>query len=77
MSQHITFLDRSAALDSISHLLPVRVELPSLQTLRIEDSTPSSDDNNLQNTSDQSSILKSTDNERDDKSDAIIDGEMP
>lgn len=81
MSQHITFLDRSAALDSISHLLPVRVELTSLQTLRIEDSTPHSDDSRIQNTSEQSEIrnqliLKDTGRD-DDKSGAMIDEEMP
>lgn len=35
--QHITFLDRTVVLDSISHLLPVKVELPPLQNLHVSE----------------------------------------
>ncbi|XP_034242696.1 conserved oligomeric Golgi complex subunit 8 isoform X2 [Thrips palmi] len=40
--EHITFLDRSIVLDSISHLLPVKVELPPLQNLHLNEASPPS-----------------------------------
>lgn len=39
--EYITFLDRPTILDSISHLLPVKVELPQLQNLHINFASPS------------------------------------
>lgn len=39
--EHITFLDRTVILDSISHLLPVKVELPPLETLKIDKASSS------------------------------------
>ncbi|KAJ1527092.1 hypothetical protein ONE63_008632 [Megalurothrips usitatus] len=44
--EHIMFLDRSSILDPISHLLPVKVELPSLQSLNIEDTPPETSEEN-------------------------------